>query len=109
MKREFEAYRQESAPSQEADVLAWWRKRKDRYPILFLPPSSSSSSLFFSSFSSSRYPHLARLARKYLAVPATSTEAERVFSGLSFLLTKQRMAMTGDHVNMQLFLKDKLK
>ena len=32
-----------------------------------------------------------------------------VFSGLSFLLTKQRMAMTGDLVNMQLFLKDKLK
>ena len=130
VKREVEEYRKEEAPSHGEDPLAWWKERRHRYSIILpfrllfllffflfllffllflsLYSFSSSSSSCSSSSSSSRYPHLARLARRYLCVPATSTEAERVFSGLSFLLTKQRMAMTGDHVNMQLFLKDKL-
>ena len=30
VKQEIEAYRQEPAPSQEEDVLAWWRKKKHR-------------------------------------------------------------------------------
>ena len=30
VKREVEADRQEPAPSQEEDVLAWWRKKKHR-------------------------------------------------------------------------------
>ena len=42
----------------EADKnsLDWWRAKKKEYP------------------------RLARLARKYLSVPGTSTQAERVFS-----------------------------
>lgn len=38
VKREVEAYRQELAPSQEEDVLTWWRKRKHRYSVLLLLP-----------------------------------------------------------------------
>ena len=47
--------------------------------------------------------------RKYLCVPATSTQAERVFSALGLLLTKRRLSMTGDNVNIQMFLKDNLE
>ena len=36
-----------------------------------------------------KFPHLARIAKKYLCVMATSTEAERTFSALGLLLTKQ--------------------
>ena len=38
------------------DPLGWWRSRKEQYPTLV------------------------RLARKFLCVPATSTQAECVFS-----------------------------
>ena len=47
--------------------------------------------------------------RKYLCVPATSTQAERMFSALGLLLTKRRLAMTGDNVNARLFLRDYLE
>ena len=57
----------------------------------------------------SNYPLLSRLAKKFLCVPATSVEAERTFSALGNLLTKKRLCLTGTHVDMQLFLKDKFK
>ena len=51
----------------------------------------------------------ARLARKFLCVPATSTQAERVFSWMGFLLNKRRLSLSGESVSMQLFLKDNLE
>ena len=39
------------------------------------------------------YPTLARLARKYLCVPGTSTQAERVFSWMGWLLNRRRLSM----------------
>ena len=47
--------------------------------------------------------------RKYLCAPATSTQAERVFSALGWMLKKRRQALTGAHVNSQLFLKENLE
>ena len=44
--------------------------------------------------------------RKYLAIPATSTESERAFSAMVVLLTKKRLLMSSSHVDMQMFLKD---
>ena len=43
--------------------------------------------------------------RKYLCVPATSTQAERVFSAMAWLLNKRRLGLTGSHVNEQMVLK----
>ena len=81
--REIENYRAEPEMSKdEEDILKWWRERRTRYP------------------------NLARLARKYLCVPATSTQSERVFSALGWLLNKRRLCLTGAHVNNQMFLKD---
>ena len=68
----------------ECDPLEWWKKRSERYPLL------------------------SKMVRKYLCVPATSVESERTFSSLGLLLTKRRLCMTGENVNKQLFLKDKL-
>ena len=49
-------YRNEPTLSNDGDPLGWWRMRMEEYPTLV------------------------RLARKYLCVPATSAQAERVFS-----------------------------
>ena len=54
------------------------------------------------------YPTLTRLVKKFLCVPATSTQAERVFSWMGWLLNKRRLCLSGESVNMQLFLKDNL-
>ena len=65
--------------------MGWWRSRKEQYPTLV------------------------RLARKFLCVPATSTQAECVFSWMGFLLNKRRLSLSGESVTMQLFLKDNLE
>ena len=50
----------------KVDVLKWWKQH------------------------ASMYPRLARMARDYLAIPATSAPAERVFSGGADLITDKR-------------------
>eukprot|EP00092_Neocalanus_flemingeri_P041387 GFUD01045066.1.p1 GENE.GFUD01045066.1~~GFUD01045066.1.p1 ORF type:complete len:178 (-),score=35.71 GFUD01045066.1:80-613(-) len=85
IKREIHFYQAEPLLDRDCDPLDWWRERR------------------------SKYPNLVRLVRKYLCVPATSTQAERMFSALGLLLTKRRLAMTGENTNMQLFLKDNLE
>ena len=78
-------YRNEPALERDKDPLGWWRTRRLQYPTLV------------------------RLARKFLCVPATSTQAERVFSWMGFLLNKRRLSLSGESVLMQLFLKDNLE
>ena len=68
----------------EGDPLEWWRIRSKTFPLL------------------------GRLAEKYLCIPATSVEAERKFSDMGNLLTKKRLCLTSEHVDIQLFLKDKI-
>ena len=55
-----------------------------------------------------KHPTLARLARKYLCVSGTSTQAERVFLWMGWFLNKRRLSMSGETVSMQHFLKDNL-
>ena len=85
IKKEIKVYRNEPLLARDEEVLPYWAKNKDKFP------------------------HLARIAKKYLCVMATSTEAERTFSALGLLLTKQRLCMTGENINKQLFLRDKYK
>ena len=40
---------------------------------------------------------------KYFFIPATSTEAERVFSALGNILTKKRLSMIGENVDKQFY------
>lgn len=51
-----------------------------------------------------KFPNLAQLARSYLAVPATSTPSERLFSAAGNIVSKKRASLTPDHVDMLTFL-----
>ena len=52
----------------DKNFLDWWKAKKEEYPTL------------------------ARLAREYLCVSGTSTQAERVFSCMGLLLNKRRLS-----------------
>ncbi|KAM3862404.1 E3 SUMO-protein ligase ZBED1-like [Diretmus argenteus] len=51
-----------------------------------------------------RFPTLAILARSYLAVSATSTPSERLFSAAGNIVSKKRASLTAEHVDMLTFL-----
>ena len=53
-----------------------------------------------------KYPDIARLARKYLTVQGTSTPAERVMSDMGNILNKKRLAMTDRNFRMLMYLTD---
>jgi len=65
----------------DVDVLKWWK------------------------FHAGEYPCLARIARDYLAIPATSVPAERVFSGGADLITKKRGSLNEDTIQACMCLK----
>ena len=62
------------------EVLLWWKARVDKYP------------------------NLSALARRILAIPATSAPSERLFSQASLLLTKKRSRLTDDNASKLMFL-----
>ncbi|KAK3928963.1 Putative AC9 transposase [Frankliniella fusca] len=62
------------------DILAWWKVHEGTFPIL------------------------SKLARKYLAVPATSTESERLFSQAGLVISYLRTCLTGEHAEQLIFL-----
>ena len=59
-------YLMRKTAGRDTDVLEWWKLNSDEYPTL------------------------ARIARDYLAIPATSASVERVFSGGTHLVTDRR-------------------
>ena len=63
------------------DILEWWKRHADAYPCL------------------------ARIARDYLAIPATSAPAERVFSGGADLITEKRGSLNEDTIRACMCLK----
>ncbi|KAM4559372.1 zinc finger BED domain-containing protein 4 [Odontesthes bonariensis] len=55
-----------------------------------------------------RFPALARMARRYLAAPCTSTDSERLFSAASNVLNERRNRLTCDKAEKLLFVKKNL-
>ena len=51
------------------------------------------------------YPHLSKVAKKYLCIPASSAPSERVFSSAGLVVSKKRAALRGDNVAALVFLK----
>ena len=66
----------------DEDVLQWWSRHADIYPAL------------------------ARLARAYLAIPATSAAAERLFSRGERQVTKRRGRLGGKTIQALACLSD---
>lgn len=50
------------------------------------------------------YPNLARLAKKYLAIPASSVPSERIWSLAGNIVTKKRASIKSENLNMMIFL-----
>lgn len=50
------------------------------------------------------FPHLAELAQKYLAIVATSTTSERLFSTAGNIINSKRAALSTEYVNELVFL-----
>ena len=80
-KQEYEMYlhepKQEKCDTCPKDkcALEWWRK------------------------SSRKFPNVAKVARRVLAIPASSTPSERVFSTAGNIVTKKRACLSSDHVD----------
>ena len=67
----------------EEDPLTWWRDTQMMFP------------------------HLSKLARKYLCIPATSSSSERVFSTSGNIVSCLHSTLKPDHVNRLVFLAKK--
>lgn len=55
------------------------------------------------------YPFLSRMAKYYLGIPATSVPSERVFSAAGEIVCAQRASLSGDNIDMLIFLKSNLR
>ena len=81
-KEELSRYMLEKNIPANENPLKWWRRYKDIYPLM------------------------SKLALKYLCIQATSTAAERSFSLLGNILTKKRMSLSDENVNILTYLSD---
>ena len=77
---ELQLYKREQAIGKQEDPLQWWRQRLETYPLL------------------------AVVARKWLAVPASSASSERVFSSAGLTVTKLRNRLKPKRVAELVFL-----
>jgi hypothetical protein len=78
-KNEVSNYRYQPSCSAEQSPLQWWKDHKVDYPIL------------------------AKLARRYLAIPATSAPCERVFSSSGNIITEKLSRLDPDTAQQLLF------
>ncbi|KAL2087317.1 hypothetical protein ACEWY4_018376 [Coilia grayii] len=77
---EFQNFLRETPPPLDCTPTDWWKDN------------------------GTRFPKLARLAQRYLCIPATSVPSERVFSAAGLTVTRMRSRLTPEHVNMLIFL-----
>lgn len=77
---EVKSYFAEAHLHRKEDPLQWWKERQTIYP------------------------HLAKLAKKYLCVIATSVPSERLFSKAGQLISERRSRLKGKNVQNILFL-----
>lgn len=78
------AYLQTTEVDSDADPLEWWRCHQ------------------------ANFPRVAKLARQYLCIPATSAPSERVFSTGGNIVTCHRAALKPDAVDRLVFLAQNL-
>ena len=69
-----------AAEHKKTDGLQWWREHKSEFPLL------------------------AKIARRYLAIPASSAPSERIFSKLGIIWEKRRANLKPETANAIVFL-----
>ena len=84
MKQEMVTYESFSFASRNADVLAWWKTHETHLPIL------------------------SKIAKKILAIPASSAKSERVFSTGGLVVTAKRGRLSPSKVEDLILLKQNL-
>lgn len=80
IKRELDVYLIETRCPMSQCPLAWWKSKTHQFP------------------------HVAKLAQKYLAIQGTSVPSERLFSTAGSVISDRRSRLQPDVVNMLLFL-----
>ena len=81
VKQEILNFKSEPSMPLNSDPLFWWKNHECSYPLL------------------------AKLAKKYLSIPATSVASKSVFSSAGDLDTAQHSCLSGDQVNRLIFFK----
>jgi hypothetical protein len=76
----------------------------DKYLAHPAEPRTAANPLEWWKSNASRYPNIAILARRYLAIPASSAASERLFSRLKLTATAARHGMNADTLCMLLFV-----
>jgi len=85
IKEEVASYLAASSITVDDDPLTWWKSNECKYP------------------------HIAKMARCYLAVPGSSVPSERVFSTAGDIVTAKRSTLSPENVDILVFLKKNLK
>ncbi|KAK0153071.1 Zinc finger BED domain-containing protein 1 [Merluccius polli] len=85
LQQEMHIYESETPLPTDSDPLSWWKAS-----------------------GSSKYSHIAPLARRYLSIPGTSVRAERVFSTAGIIVNKKRSALDPENVDRLVFLANNL-
>ncbi|XP_063049938.1 E3 SUMO-protein ligase ZBED1-like isoform X1 [Engraulis encrasicolus] len=85
IKEEVTSYKQAGCISVDEDPLAWWKSNAHKYP------------------------HVAKLAQRDLAVPGTSVPSERVFSTAGDIVTASRSRLLPENVDKLIFLQKNLR
>lgn len=70
---------------EEFDVLRWWKRNQDQYPIL------------------------AKMARDFLAIPLSTVASESTFSTAGMVIDKYRSSLSSETVEALICAKDWLK
>ncbi len=85
IEEEVMSYRLTGCIPVDENPLAWWRSNEHKYP------------------------HIAKLAQHYLAVPGTSVPSERVFSTAGDIVTASRSHLLAENVDKLIFLQKNMK
>ncbi|ROL45338.1 Zinc finger BED domain-containing protein 1 [Anabarilius grahami] len=82
---ELNQYCQDMCPPIHIDPMNWWTTNAHKYP------------------------RIAKLAKAYLCVPATSVPSERVFSAAGLIMNRLRSRLHSEHVDMLIFLNKNMR
>jgi len=95
VKEEVTLYKSVDCISLDSNPLEWWRTNEPTYPHI--------------AKLAKQYLAVPATAKQYLAVPATSVPSERVFSTAGDIVTASRSSLSADNVDKLIFFTKNMK